>query len=81
MSRIISWCQKDLDDGTSDRDRIKKYWEYDVLKVKESLRKRGSVLLVLTCRTRVDSGLSVPHGLLNVINGVLDQGHFFSILI
>jgi hypothetical protein len=32
-------CQKDLQDGMSERDLIKKYGEYKVLKVKESLKK------------------------------------------
>jgi hypothetical protein len=32
-------CQKDLEDGMSDRDLIKKYGEYTMLKVKDSLKK------------------------------------------
>ena len=32
-------CQKDLQDGMSDREIIKKYGEYTLSKVKESLKK------------------------------------------
>jgi hypothetical protein len=32
-------CEKDLEDGMSDRDLIKKYGEYTAMKVKESLSK------------------------------------------
>ncbi len=32
-------CQKDMEAGMSDRDLIKKYGEYTVMKVKESRKK------------------------------------------